>query len=96
MRIICTLICTDESAWVANYDNEYKIKTVIYSSDKMKVFSLNINGLEEREDEIRLFVQNTDPDVVLLQETKTRVDTLRVKLNYPGKRLKVTKTTLRL
>ena len=50
----------------------------------MNVCSLNINGLAEREEELRLYVKAREPDVLFLQETKTRSSELKFHLNYPG------------
>ena len=51
----------------------------------MNVCSLNINGLEEKEEEVRLFIKSGIPDIIFLQETKTRRDTFKNDFNYPGK-----------
>ena len=45
---------------------------------------MNINGLEEKEEELKLFLEKGQPDIVFLQETKTRCDKLNKRLNFPG------------
>ena len=60
----------------------------------MKVSSLNINGLVEKEDELRLFVKEHKPDILFLLETKTRSSELKFRLNYPGNRYLKIKTII--
>ena len=53
-------------------------------ADTMNIYSLNINGIKERTEELETFLGHDEPDIVLLQEVKTRKSELKERLNYPG------------
>ena len=50
----------------------------------MKMYSLNINGMVGKEDEIKLFVRDIEPDIFFLQETKTRSTEFKSRLKING------------
>ena len=50
----------------------------------MRLFSLNINGLEGKEMELGVFVQEEHPDIIFLQETKTRSSEFHQRPNFNG------------
>ena len=50
----------------------------------MRLFSLNINGLEGKEEELGIFINDENPDIIFLQETKTRSSEFHQRPDYPG------------
>ena len=51
----------------------------------MNVCSLNINGLTEKLEEVKTFLEEEGPDILFLQETKTRSSEFNERINQEGK-----------
>ena len=57
--------------------------TWLLITDKMNIYSLNVNGLnDERVEELDQFLKSENPALVFLQETKRREDQLQSRLFF--------------
>ena len=55
----------------------------------MNVCSLNINGLTEKLEEVKTFLEEEGPDILFLQETKTRSSEFNERINQEGKETEI-------
>ena len=51
---------------------------------RMNIYSLNINGLSEKHEELRVFLDDKTPDILFLQETKTRSTEFNDRIDHTG------------